>query len=233
MNDARQKQVHMNGTGDQPLDGESAEALPPEFFDRRPEVVARQLLGCGFARQIEGIWVGGWIVETEAYLSRRDAASHSARGEKPGNVSMFGRPGTLYVYPIHARHCVNLVTEPAGRGSAVLIRALQPVWGIDRMVRHRGLVAGSSLDRRTLTTGPGRLCHALAIDRRCDGVDPAVEEAWRVFSGPRVPRSRVTTTPRIGISQSAELPLRFFVDGNRFVSGLARQHRRPRRDSLQ
>jgi DNA-3-methyladenine glycosylase len=233
MNDARQDQSDVNGAGNQPLHGELADALPPEFFDRRPEVVARQLLGCGFARRIQGIWVGGWIVETEAYLSCRDAASHSARGEKPGNVSMFGRPGTLYVYPIHAKHCVNLVTESVGRGSAVLIRALEPVWGLNRRVSHRGLVAENALDGRMLTTGPGRLCHALAIDRPCDGVDPAADENWRVFSGPRVPRHRVTTTPRIGISQSAELPLRFFVDGNRFVSGLARQHRRPRRDSLQ
>ncbi|WDQ18336.1 DNA-3-methyladenine glycosylase [Rhodopirellula sp. P2] len=233
MNGARQNQVHADDKGGRQLDWESTESLPPRFFDRRPEVVARQLLGCGFARQIAGTWIGGWIVETEAYLSRRDAASHSARGVKPGNASMFGRPGTLYVYPIHAKHCVNLVTESVGRGSAVLIRALEPVWGIDRMVNHRGLMVEGAPDGRSLTTGPGRLCQSLAIDRRCDGVDSVADQSWRVFSGPSVPRNGITTTPRIGISQSVELPLRFFVDGNRCVSGLARQHRRPRRDSLQ
>ncbi|EMI26004.1 DNA-3-methyladenine glycosylase [Rhodopirellula europaea] len=232
MNDAKRNLFRVDDEGDRRIDWESTQSLLPQFFDRRPAVVARQLLGCGFARRIEGVWVGGWIVETEAYLSSRDAASHSARGEKPGNASMFGRPSTLYVYPIHAKHCVNLVTESVGRGSAVLIRALQPVWGIDRMIHHRGFDPSETTDGRLLTTGPGRLCQSLAIDRSCDGVDPILDRNWRVFAGPKISSSRVTTTTRIGISQSAELPLRFFVDGNRYVSGLVRQHRRPRRDSL-
>ncbi|CAD78517.1 N-methylpurine-DNA glycosirase (MPG) [Rhodopirellula baltica SH 1] len=232
MNDAKRNQFREDDEEDRLIDWGSTQSLQSQFFDRRPAVVARQLLGCGFARRIEGVWVGGWIVETEAYLSSRDAASHSARGEKPGNASMFGRPSTLYVYPIHAKHCVNLVTESVGCGSAVLIRALQPVWGIDRMFQHRGLHRSETTDGRALTTGPGRLCQSLAIDRTCDGVDPIRDPNWCVFSGPKLPSSRVTTTPRIGISQAAELPLRFFVDGNRYVSGLVRHHRRPRRDSL-
>ncbi|MEP2308432.1 DNA-3-methyladenine glycosylase [Rhodopirellula bahusiensis] len=231
MNDAKLNQDDEDG-GDRQRDWESTGSLQSKFFDRRPAVVARQLLGCGFARRIEGVWVGGWIVDTEAYLSSRDAASHSARGEKPGNASMFGRPSTLYVYPIHAKHCVNLVTESIDRGSAVLIRALQPVWGIERMIEHRGLSSLDVSDGRMLTTGPGRLCHSLAIDRRSDRVDPIADPNWCLFVGAKVPRNRITATSRIGISQSKELPLRFFVDGNRYVSGLAGQHRRPRRDSL-
>lgn len=205
------------------------ERLTAKFFQREPATVARELLGCGFARQVDRQWIGGWIVETEAYLADGDAASHSSRGPTPGNASMFGEPGTLYVYPIHAKHCVNLVTEPHGVGSAVLIRAIEPVWGVDVIRSHRG-----QTDDRRLTSGPGMICQALAINRTDDGIHPFMDARWRLFESPGSPMSsdQITTTTRIGISQSTELPLRFFVDGNRYVSGLARQHRRPRRETI-
>ncbi|MCC9657254.1 DNA-3-methyladenine glycosylase [Rhodopirellula halodulae] len=212
---------------------EEPRQLDESFYDRSPAIVARELIGCGFARRVDGEWLGGWIVETEAYLSRRDAASHSARGMTPGNASMFGPPGTLYVYPIHAKHCVNLVTEGHGVGSAVLIRAIEPVWGVQRLMTNRRQTDFSDRTKTQLTTGPGRLCQAMQIDRRCDGKLPQKDANWQVFQKVPVAANRISKTARIGVSQSAERKLRFFLDGNRFVSGLARQHRRPRRDSIE
>ncbi|TWT74783.1 DNA-3-methyladenine glycosylase [Allorhodopirellula solitaria] len=203
-----------------------ADRLTRGFFQRDPLLVARDLLGCTLAHRVGGVWRGGWIVETEAYLSQGDPASHSARGRTPGNASMFAEPGRLYVYPIHAKHCLNFVTESEAIGSAVLIRAVEPVWGLRQMQRVRGTV-----DDRRITSGPGMLCQAMGVQRDCDGVDALSSRQWRVMAGQDV-RERIRSSPRIGIRQAAELPLRFFVDGNRYVSGLARLHSRPRRETL-
>jgi DNA-3-methyladenine glycosylase len=157
-------------------------------------------------------------VETEAYLPAGDLASHSARGKKPGNAAMFGPPGTLYVYPIHAKYCMNAVTENEGTGSAVLIRAIEPVWGIERMREHRG-----TDELRRLTRGPAMLCQALQVDRAFDAVDVTecgditIAHGWTEVS-------RITATNRIGISKSTERKLRFFIDGNRYVSGRTGDH---------
>ncbi|MEM6363855.1 MAG: DNA-3-methyladenine glycosylase, partial [Planctomycetota bacterium] len=145
-------------------------------------------------------------------------------------TSMFGPPGSIYVYPIHAKHCINVVTQASGTGSAVLIRALQPIWGTSLMKRRR-----NSHDDRRWTSGPGMICQSLGIDRRHDGIDPEVDPKWCLMPGPAtglVNNISITTTPRIGVSQAKELPLRFFVDGNRYVSGRAADHKRPRRETL-
>ena len=110
--------------------------------------------------------LGGLIVETEAYLAADDPASHSHRGPTPRNRSMFAEPGTLYVYSIHAKYCMNAVTEAEGVGSAVLIRAMEPIWGIELMQFARG-----TEDRLRLCRGPAMLCQALSIDRSYDGSD--------------------------------------------------------------
>ena len=123
--------------------------LPLAFYERRTETVARDLLGKSLVRKVQGEHVGGIIVETEAYLSTEDPASHSARGHTPSNAAMFGRAGTLYVYPIHAKYCLNAVTESDGVGCAVLIRAIEPVWGVEAMQENRGVE-----DLRRLTRGP-------------------------------------------------------------------------------
>lgn len=196
------------------------------FFRRDPVDVARELLGCGLARRVDGQWRGGWIVETEAYLSHGDPASHSSRGLMRGNASMFATAGTLYVYPIHAKYCLNIVTQDAGIGSAVLIRAIEPRWGIASMQEIRG-----TANRRRLTSGPGMICQAMQINRECDGIDLLHSNDWRLTLNHDV-QSRVIASPRIGIRHAADLPLRFFIDGNRYVSGLARLHTRPRRDEL-
>lgn len=197
------------------------------------------MIGYALARRLGGQWVGGIIVETEAYLGRPpaggpdeggehpDPASHSVRGLTRANGSMFGPAGRLYVYPIHTRTCVNIVTEPDGVGAAVLVRALQPVWGGGVMATRR-----RSEDDRLWTTGPGRLCDALAIDRRCDGIDPIGRDDWSLCKVDDLAIGRIISGPRIGISRAVELPYRFFVDGNRYVSGPASAHTAGRRGKL-
>ena len=194
--------------------------LPREFFARPTAEVARELLGKKLLRYIDDQWVGGFIVETEAYLADDDPASHSARGETPGNAAMFDQPGTLYVYPIHAKYCLNAVTERQGIGCAVLIRAIEPSAGINIMAANRG-----HDELRRLTRGPAMLCQALAVDRRQDGIDLISSNTVVIADGRTHSPAAVTSTPRIGISTATDLPLRFFVDGNRFVSGRTSDHR--------
>jgi DNA-3-methyladenine glycosylase len=197
----------------------SQDCLARSFYDRPATVVARELLGKALLRKLDGRWLGGWIVETEAYLAEGDLASHSARGKTPGNAAMFGPPGTLYVYPIHARYCMNTVTENEGIGSAVLIRAIQPVWGIASMQENRG-----HDDLRRLTRGPAMLCQAMQVDRSLDAVDLAATKKVMITEG-QLDASDVTETARIGISSSQHLKLRYFIDGNWFVSGRVSDHR--------
>jgi DNA-3-methyladenine glycosylase len=198
--------------------------LPREFYDRSAAFVARELLGKTLLRRLDGRWLGGWIVETEAYLSEGDLASHSARGKTAGNAAMFGPPGTLYVYPIHAKYCMNAVTEGEEAGSAVLIRAIEPVWGIEQMCQHRG-----TDQLRRLTRGPAMLCQALSVDRGLDAIN-LLDSRDIIIAPGRLDAFQITSTTRIGISTSTDLKLRFFVDGNWFVSGRASDHSsRPRR----
>lgn len=194
--------------------------LRRSFYRRSTPQVAEGLLGKWFARRLGGDWIGGRIVETEAYLAEDDLASHSARGRTRSNAAMFGPPGSLYVYPIHAKHCLNVVTEQEGRGAAVLIRALEPLWGIETMQRRRGRER-----LRELTRGPAMLCQALDVDRRHDGVDLVSDPDWLVAEPSPEPPFQITCSTRIGLSRAADMPLRFFVNGNRFVSGKASDHR--------
>jgi DNA-3-methyladenine glycosylase len=195
------------------------ERLPRSFYHRPTEVVARELLGKAIIRRLGQIFLGGFIVETEAYLAEGDRASHSSRGMTASNAAMFGKPGTLYVYPIHAKYCMNVVTDRPGKGSAVLIRAIEPVWGVEPMQRYR------KTDRlRQLTRGPAMLCQSLQVNRRQDKMDLLHSDELWIAPGIRQVGSIVTTS-RIGISSAADLPLRFFLDGNWFVSGRALEHR--------
>ena len=203
--------------------------LPRAFYARDPATVARHLLGKALLRCSEdGQLCGGLIVETEAYLASEDPASHSHRGPTPRNASMFARPGTLYVYTIHAKYCLNAATERQGTGSAVLIRALEPVWGLATMRQRRALPRQD----RQLSAGPAMLCQALAITTADDGADLVRSTAIWVADVPRLPSFSTRTTERIGISQAGHLPLRFLIDGNRFVSGRVSDHARPRAERL-
>lgn len=184
-----------------------ARAVGRAFFDRAPEDVAADIIGC----ELSYGGAGGVIVEAEAY-GQRDPASHSFRGETARCQSMFGAPGTVYVYRTYGLHwCLNLVTEAAGTGAAVLIRAVEPTHGIDAMRKRRGGVH----DDRLLCGGPGRLTQALGITGDIDGLDLA---AAGVHVGRRRAVPDVAAVPRIGISQATDLPWRMVARGSRYLS---------------
>ena len=154
--------------------------------------------------------VGGRIVETEAY-EPHDPASHAFRGRTPRNGAMFGQPGHLYVYRSYGIHwCMNIVCGPEGVGSAVLIRALEPLAGLDAMRERRGVVGD-----RLLCAGPGRLCEALAVTGDDDGRPLASAPClFRAASS----RAECVVGPRIGITKATELPWRFGLAGSRWLS---------------
>ncbi len=186
-------------------------ALPRAFYDRPTADVARDLLG----KVLVHGRTAGIIVETEAYLGGDDLAAHSARGITDRTRVIFGPPGHAYVYVIYGVYeCLNLICEPEGQPGCVLIRAIEPVAGIELM-RERRPEARKDED---LASGPGKLTLAMAITRAQNGAD--VTRGSLVVRQPAEPRHvEIAVTPRIGITKCADLPLRFVVRGNRFVSG--------------
>jgi DNA-3-methyladenine glycosylase len=192
--------------------------IPPGFYLRPPGIVARSLLGKILIRRIEKKILIGRIVETEAYLGEDDPAAHSFAGLTNRNSVLFGPPGRAYVYFIYGMYfCLNVSCEPDGQAGGVLFRALEPVSGLAEMAKLRGLPDGAS--PRLLTSGPGRLCQALAITRDAiNGVDfTARDSPLQIADDGYVPEA-VTVTPRIGIRKASDRPLRFLIAGNRFVS---------------
>jgi DNA-3-methyladenine glycosylase len=165
-------------------------------------------------RTREGI-ASGRIVETEAYLGEHDLACHAAAGRTARTDPLYGPPGIAYVYFIYGMYwCFNAVTRAAGEPSAVLVRALEPLTGIELMRERRGARSRRDVD---LTNGPGKLCKALGIEghlNRC----PLQRPPLVIRRGIDVPREAVTVTPRVGISRSAEWPLRWFVTDSPYVS---------------
>jgi DNA-3-methyladenine glycosylase len=206
--------------------------LPRSLYEPRADVVAPRLLGHWLIRRMPGGTCGGLIVETEAYLDD-DPACHAFKGETPRNRAMFGPPGHAYVYFIYGNHfCVNAVCRPRGCGEAVLIRAIEPVFGEDVM-RHRRPVRAV----HDLSNGPGKLCAALDITRDLDGAELC--EATSPLLIARNPRRNgcvrklgpLACTSRIGITQAAGLPLRFCLAGSPWISRkLPRSPRQPRSD---
>jgi len=178
--------------------------LPRAFYARPAVEVARALLGKILMHRISrGATLAGRIVETEAYLGTGDRAAHSWRGATPRTQVLFGPPGHAYVYLIYGMHeCLNIVAEPEGVAGCVLIRALEPVAGIEHGAAN----------------GPGKLTRAMRIERSFNGADLTrgaltvrePEAAW--------PEFEIGLSPRIGITHSADLPLRFFIRGNASVS---------------
>ena len=191
--------------------------LAREFYARQPSIVARELLGKRLIRASDnGTLAIGRIVETEAYLSSRDPACHASRGMTRRNATMFGPAGHAYVYMIHARWCLNAVTEEVGLGSAVLIRAIEPLDGIELMQARRNTEVLLDLAR-----GPARLCQALDVTKRHDGLDlTRGEELW-IAEDPALNGApqKIIRSGRIGISTAQHRLLRFYLAGNRFVSG--------------
>ena len=181
------------------------EKFDRSFYDRDPIEVARDLLGTWLVRRIDGRERIGRIVEVEAYLGPHDLAAHSARGLTERTKVMFGPPGHAYVYLLYGiHHCVNVVTQPEGQASAVLLRALEPVSGLDDKAN-----------------GPGLLCKAMRIDRQLNGCDLLGDELY--LARPATPQARfsIVRRPRIGVDYAghwARRLLRFYIKNNPHVS---------------
>ena len=188
--------------------------LPARFYDRPTELVARELLGATIECSTDDGVTRARIVETEAYLGPDDPACHAAAGLTPRTTHLFGPPGMSYVYFIYGMYwCFNAVTRERGHGAAVLVRAVRPLEGMSLMQQRRP----RARRERDLTNGPGKLCMAMGITGAMSGMSlrrhPIVLRA-----GDPVHDSKVVVTPRIGITQAAEWPLRFFVGDDPYVS---------------
>ena len=193
--------------------------LPRAFFARDPRKVARQLLGKILIRESAEIRLTARIVEVEAYLGEDDLAAHATTGHTLRNSVLFGPPGHAYIYFIYGNHyCLNVSCEPDGQAGSVLFRALEPLEGVGEMARARKLDLGAT-NKWQLTSGPGRLCQAFGITRSADNGRDLTSRASGLWIGDDGSRPRrVTITPRIGITKAAQLPLRYLLTSNPFVS---------------
>lgn len=188
--------------------------LPPDFYDNETTAVAQALLGKLVIHETPAGVVAGRIVETEAYL-QDDPACHAHGARKtPRTAVMFGSPGTAYIYLIYGMHnCFNVVTRPEGVGEAVLIRALEPVYGVELMQANH-----SQLALHNLCSGPGKLVHAMGINRALNAHSLREPPLYLADLVAEPEKFKVITTTRIGISKGADLPLRFYIKGNAFIS---------------
>jgi len=208
--------------------GSGARRLPGRlvsraFFEDSPERVAPKLLGKLLVSIDSEKVLAGRIVEVEAYLGPHDdppdPAAHSHRGPTPRNMVLFGPAGHAYVYSIYGLYyCMNISCERDGLAGCVLLRALEPVVGIEEMIRNRGLDEDAS--RRMISSGPSRLCLALGLTRPAhNGLDVTSKASVLQVREDGFSEPEVVITPRIGIKHAVDLPLRFAVRGNGFVSG--------------
>ncbi len=182
------------------------------FYEASSQQVARRLLGKKLVRVLGGVRLAGIVVEAEAYRGRGDPASHAFRGRTKRNEVMFGEAGHAYIYFSYGVHyCLNVTTEPAGKAAAVLIRAVEPVEGVELMRMNRGVE-----DISALASGPGKLTKAFAIGRELNGEDLVHSETLFFEDGPGV--KPVGVSPRIGVSAAADRRWRFFAKTSRFVS---------------
>lgn len=206
--------------------------LPLSFYEQHDTLTLSQLLlGCELVHETPDGLTAGVIVETEGYIVG-DPACHAYRRETTRNAAMFGPAGTLYVYQIYNHYnCINVVTQPQGIGEAVLIRALEPTQGIDLMAQRRNEAFKTGFERYrnnvvdpstadgfwNLCNGPGKLVISLGISRTSDNFSSLVTGS--IYIRPRLLTDfeQVTTT-RIGITQGVDLPYRYYIKGNRFVS---------------
>lgn len=203
----------------------------PDFLENPSDVAAPLLLGCTLTRTItlngEKHKLVARIVETEAY-DQDDPASHAFGGPSDRNAAMFGPAGHLYVYVSYGmHHCCNVVCGPKGFGSGCLVRAVEPLEGVEvmRELREAGRAGKEQAERarkhplklRDLTNGPGKVCAALGIDKELYGHELTVEPLVLEFA-PLLPGETIGCSPRVGISKNADAPKRFFIEGNAFVS---------------
>lgn len=209
--------------GSQPLREESLarfRALPRSFYDRDPRQVGPELLGKILVRGNGRSTVAARIVEVEAYLGAGDLAAHAAFGLTPRNAVLFGPPGHAYVYLTYGLHfCLNASCMPRGDAGCVLFRAAEPLAGLAVMARNRSISLLGAPHLRALTSGPARLCQAFRITRpRDNGKDFCSNHSDLRIVDDGFVAERIAVGKRIGITKSPDLPLRFHVAGNRFVS---------------
>ncbi|MFC1641059.1 DNA-3-methyladenine glycosylase [Patescibacteria group bacterium] len=188
--------------------------LSRSFYDRPTLKVARELLGKEIVREISGKKIGGKITEVEAYIGQNDPACHACRGKTPRNEIMFGSPGYAYVYLIYGMYeCLNVVTEKKDFPAAVLIRGVQPEYGIETMIKQRyQKKAATEKELQNLANGPGKLCQALGITRKLNGAD-LLKKELSIYDSTSVSESKIKTTPRIGIKEGTDKLWRFVWEG--------------------
>ena len=196
--------------------------LPQEWYAGAVLEVARRLLGKVVAHRTPEGLTAGVIVEVEAYGGADDPASHAYAGQTARNGVMFGPPGRAYVYFTYGMHCcLNVVTGAQGSASAVLLRALEPLAGIELMRARRG----AHIRDRDLCRGPGRLCQALGVSLAQNGADLRSSDLWIAEAPERAEQETgmgIATSPRIGIARAADRPWRLYLAGSPYVSGRPR-----------
>jgi DNA-3-methyladenine glycosylase len=200
-----------------------AKLMSRAFFNRDPRIVSRELLGKLIVRKAGRSTISGRIVEVEAYLGAGDHAAHSAAGNTARNAVLWGPPGHAYVYFIYGVHyCLNISCLPDGQAGGILIRALEPVSGIQAMAKARELADldfTTTRDLRKLASGPGKLAEALGVTRpRDNGKDMVFADSDLQVADDGYKVEEVAVTPRIGITKSADMLLRYVIAGNIFVS---------------
>ena len=188
--------------------------LNKKFYSLPTLDVARFLLGKYLIRNLNGTELSGMIVETEAYHEKGDPSCHAYSGRTERNSVMFGPPGHLYVYFTYGMHyCMNVVTEKQDTAAAVLIRAVQPVSGIERMKSLRG----GKFTVENFCNGPAKLCQAFSVDKNLNGIS-LLEDTIYISEGENIPDTMVQKSTRVGISKGIDLPWRFFIRENKYVS---------------
>lgn len=193
--------------------------LPLSFYKRDVLTVARELLGKILIRKKNKRTFAGIIVETEAYDGKIDEAAHSFKGKTKRNETMFNGAGTLYVYFTYGNHyCCNVVTGNVGDGCAVLIRAVEPINEIKAMAMNRyNRKSITEKEFINLANGPGKLCKAFSINLEDQSIDLNAEKIF-ILKSPVTKSKNISVATRIGISKSVDLPWRFFITDNKFVS---------------
>ena len=194
--------------------------LPVDFFNRRTLTVAKDLLGKLLVHQSPHGTIVGRIVETEGYLAD-DPACHAYQGPTPRCAVMFGPPGQTYVYFTYGMyHCFNVITEKEGTAGAVLVRAVEPVEGMAAVMKNfKGWPKKmDTRDPQRLFSGPGKLCVAYGFDRSHNNLRLGLRQPIQIWDAPALASKQVSVCPRIGISQNADAPYRFYISGHPSVS---------------
>lgn len=193
--------------------------LPISFYTRNVHIVAKELLGKIFVRKYSSRFLSGRIVEVEAYDGSVDESAHSFIGKTKRNEVMFNGGGLLYVYFTYGMHfCANVVTGKVNEGCAVLIRAVEPIDGIDLMSQNRfHKISLSEKEKLNLTNGPAKFCQAFAITKEQNGISLLSDEIF-IINANKINPSEIVNSKRIGIKKSVDLPWRYFIKDNPFVS---------------